>query len=77
MFDLLTLDDLYEFITQLGAEHGRVHDVLMDDATGQLNVSVMSQQWAVLNTRQAETYETMTAVQAEITRREAGGHVDA
>src|SRR5713101_5433439 len=72
MFAQLTRYNLHDLLHQLAADHTAAHRKLMDDSSGKLRVSVFSDEWAILNARQSETFETICAIQAEISRREYG-----
>jgi hypothetical protein len=68
MFDLLTLDDLYELHSRLCAQSGQIHGRLMDGQAVQ--VSPLSDEWALQQARIREIDETADAAYAEIQRRE-------
>jgi hypothetical protein len=68
VFDMLTLDDLYELHTRLCAQEREIHAKLMD---GQVAlVSPLSDEWNLQSARCAEIKETADAAYAEIARRE-------
>jgi hypothetical protein len=68
MFDTLTLCELYDLHTKLGAECRATHARMMD-GTRPL-IPVFSDQWQVLSAKCGELNETCDALYAEITRRE-------
>jgi hypothetical protein len=68
MFDMLTLDDLYELHSRLCAQAAEIHAKLMD---GQVAlISPLSDEWALQSARVREVTETADAAYAEIARRE-------
>jgi hypothetical protein len=68
VFDLLTLDDLYELHARLCAQSGQIHGRLMDGQVAK--VSPLSDEWALQQARIREVDETADAAYAEIQRRE-------
>jgi hypothetical protein len=68
VFDLLTLDDLYELHTRLCAQEREIHARLMDGLTPL--ISPLSDEWNLQAARCREIAETADAAYAEIQRRE-------
>jgi hypothetical protein len=68
MFDMLTLDDLYELHARLCAQSHEIHKRMMD---GQVPlISPLSDEWKLQSARHDEVAETADAAWAEIQRRE-------
>jgi hypothetical protein len=68
MFDMLTLDDLYELHARLSRQASEIHARIMDGQTAL--VSPLSDEWAFQSARANEVHETAAAAYAEIERRE-------
>jgi hypothetical protein len=67
VFDLLTLDDLYELHSRLCAQAVEIHALMMDGQTAL--ISPLSDEWNLQAARCREIEETAHAAYAEIERR--------
>jgi hypothetical protein len=68
VFDMLTLDDLYDLHSRLCEQAAEIHATLMD---GQVAlISPLSDEWRLRSARCREVTETADAAYAEILRRE-------
>ena len=70
MFDMLTLDELYELHHQLSNGHRATFSRMMGGLPLRPLISPTSEEWAVLQASNSEVFETVIAVGEEITRRE-------
>jgi hypothetical protein len=68
VFDLLTLDDLYELHSRLCAQEREIHATLMDGMTPL--ISPLSDEWKIQAARCEDITQTADAAWAEIQRRE-------